>query len=48
MLVISALLGLLISMDVYFIVNLLIFMVKDIMWRCGKRVITIKSIFDYV
>lgn len=48
MFIVYALLTIVVLLDLYFIVNMLIYIAKEIARECFKREINIKNIFDYV
>ena len=48
MFIVYALLILVVLLDLYFIINMLIYIAKEIARECFKRDINIKTIFDYV
>ncbi len=48
MFIVYALLTIVVLLDLYLIVNMLIYIAKEIARGCFKREINIKTIFDYV
>ena len=48
MFIVYTLLAIVVLLNTYFIINMLIYIAKEIARECFKREINIKTIFDYV